>query len=361
MNRAIIIGAGPAGSTAAILLARAGWSVTIVEQHRFPREKVCGETLSALGAQVVRSLGLFDQVLGSGAIAVTRAALHAPDGRSSIQPLPAPMWGLSRARLDSLLLSAAGDAGARFLQPCRCESIQPVISCRDLTTNRLMELQADWIFLADGKGAFLRRQPSTADLGIKTHFDQVNGPRNTVELFGVRGHYVGLAPIECGRWNVAFSVPITRVQRFEGDLPALWNAVLEENPLLARRMRTAKRVGDFLASSLPRFAVQEHWPKGVIPLGNAAAALEPIGGEGMGLAMRSAQIACEELIAAEHDHHAPDVAGIRARFATLWQMRSFACRGVARLLSTPLLAGEVTDWAASNESLSRSILGWMGK
>ena len=63
-----IIGAGPAGSTAAILLARAGWDVTLVEQSRFPRDKVCGECLSALGFDVLERLGLVDEFVRRGAV-----------------------------------------------------------------------------------------------------------------------------------------------------------------------------------------------------------------------------------------------------------------------------------------------------
>jgi 2-polyprenyl-6-methoxyphenol hydroxylase-like FAD-dependent oxidoreductase len=109
-----------------------------------------------------------------------------------------------------------------------------------------------------------------------------------LKLFGVTGHYVGVAPIEDGRSNVAFSVPAKRLEAFRGDLDALWRQLLTENPTLAERFGGAERVSDWLASPLPRFAIQRRWPEGVIPLGNAAAALEPIGGEGMGLAMRSA-------------------------------------------------------------------------
>src|SRR5690242_730212 len=66
--RAIVIGAGPAGSIAAMLLARAQWDVTLVEQHRFPRDKVCGECLSSLGVDVLTRLDLDTTVRAYGAI-----------------------------------------------------------------------------------------------------------------------------------------------------------------------------------------------------------------------------------------------------------------------------------------------------
>src|SRR4051795_10151557 len=107
MRDVTIIGAGPAGCIAAIALARLGWDVTLVEQHRFPRDKVCGECLSALGIEVLRRLGLADDVRAAGAVRLDRALLHAPNGTCAWAPLPRPMWGISRTALDALLLQAA--------------------------------------------------------------------------------------------------------------------------------------------------------------------------------------------------------------------------------------------------------------
>src|SRR5688500_7121931 len=95
-----IIGAGPAGSTAAILLARAGWDVTLVEQSRFPRDKVCGECLSALGFEVLARLGLDGSFRERGAVRLHRAEVHARRGQSLRVELPSPMWGLSRSAFD---------------------------------------------------------------------------------------------------------------------------------------------------------------------------------------------------------------------------------------------------------------------
>ncbi|HZK80908.1 MAG TPA: FAD-dependent oxidoreductase, partial [Humisphaera sp.] len=124
MPDATIIGAGPAGSAAAILLARRGWSITLIEQHRFPRDKVCGECLSALGVDVIARLGLLPSLEPAGAVWLHHATIHGMDGRSATTPLPHPMLGVSRQKLDVLLLEAAIDAGASVLQPARCEAIE---------------------------------------------------------------------------------------------------------------------------------------------------------------------------------------------------------------------------------------------
>jgi 2-polyprenyl-6-methoxyphenol hydroxylase-like FAD-dependent oxidoreductase len=361
MPDATIIGAGPAGSSAAYALAARGWDVTLIEQHRFPRDKVCGESLSALGVEVLYRLGLAPAIESLAPSILHQTILHAPDGRLLACALPRPMWGLSRRALDTALLEAARAAGVRILQPARVESLSP-LTVRHLESNRLETLTPSWTILADGKGALLpHRPPPTTDLGIKAHFEHVTGPRDAVELFGVHGHYVGLAPIEQNLSNVAFSLPAARLEHYRGNLDALWRDLLTENQTLAHRFTSAHQVGPWLASPLPRFPVTHHWPPRVIPLGNSAAALEPIGGEGMGLALRSAELATAALDHAERTHTPLPVRRLQAQFTRLWRTRRLACRTLARLLSMPTVAGDLLDLARDNVPLSRAAMTLIGK
>ena len=330
-----IIGGGPAGSTAAILLARAGWDVTLVEQSRFPRSKVCGECLSALGFEALTRLGLRQSFEGLGAVSLQQAALHAASGGCTTVALPFPMWGLSRDALDALLLDQARSAGAKVRQPVRCEQLNGrTIRLRDLVTNEVEILSPSHILLADGKAAFANDPPApTGDFGIKTHFENVDGPRDTSELFGVAGSYGGLAAIEGNRWNAAFSVPATRVKACKGNIDVLFSELTSENKALENRLHGATRCSDWLASPLPRFAVRTHWPANVTPVGNAAAALEPIGGEGMGLAMRSAELAVESLLSGTR----AEPKSLEGRYRSLWRARRLGCRAAALVISQPTL------------------------
>jgi flavin-dependent dehydrogenase len=351
-----IIGAGPAGSLAAHALATRGWDVTLIEQHRFPRDKVCGESLSALGIDVLERAGLADHVRALSPVSLTRAILHAPDGRRLDLTLPRPMWGVSRRAMDSALLAAARAAGATVLQPARCESLNGQLVVRHPADNRVEVLTPSVTLLADGKGTLLPCRPRpSADFGIKAHFEAVDAPSDAVQLFGVTGHYVGLAPIEADRWNVAFSLPARRLEQVRGDLDTLWQHVLAENRSLALQFPRARRAGDWLASPLPRFAVTRDWPDRVIPLGNAAAALEPIGGEGMGLALRSSELAVDAL------HDDTRRRRLARDFQSLWRRRRLACRALARALSSPTLAGEFLDLASHNPMIVRAALWAIGK
>jgi 2-polyprenyl-6-methoxyphenol hydroxylase-like FAD-dependent oxidoreductase len=343
-QRVTILGAGPAGTIAALLHARRGWNVTLVEQHRFPRDKVCGECLSALGIEVLARCGLRDTIAALGPVELRHATLVPPRGAPCTLALPRPMWGLSRSALDIALLDAATAAGTRLLQPCRCEELvvdpPPSLRVRDLAANELFTLAADFVLLADGRASFAHDPPrSTGDLGVKAHFVGVDdAPADGIRLFGLAGHYVGLAPIEADRWNLAMSVPAAKVKARRGDLDALFATIRRENPRLADAMRSSRRVGAWLTCPLPRFAVRRRWPERIIPLGNAAAAVEPIGGEGMGLAMRSAELAADELCSAAETGRPVDAPCLRQQMRQLWRPRRFGCRAGAVLLSRPSVA-----------------------
>ena len=361
MRTAIVIGGGPAGSTASILLSRAGWRVTLVEQHRFPRDKVCGECLSALGAEVLGRHGLFERMLARGAIRLTRTLLHAPSGTTVAAALPRPMWGISRVVLDGLLIDEARRAGAAVFQPARVESVEPgarpAVRLRDLVTNAVERLEADVLLVADGKSALLNGgpPPPTGDLGIKTHFENVDGPRDAVELFGLSDCYGGLAPIENNRWNAALSVPAARVRHHRGDLALLFSELVQENPTLRRRLAGARQCGPWLASPLPRFSVRHRWPEGVIPVGNAAAAIEPIGGEGMGLAIRSAELAAADLCTSLGQRK------LRTRYRQLWRVRSGACRWAGSVASNRRWSPRAASLLGAVPGLLRAGTALMGK
>ena len=180
----------------------------------------------------------------------------------------------------------------------------------------------------------------------------------SIHLFSTGQSYVGLAPIEHGQWNIAFSVAAAEMN---GNLDALFPEIQSRNPALSRAFARATRVTDWLTSPLPRFHVRTDWPTGIIPIGNAAAAIDPIGGEGIGLALQSAEIASKEIIRAAQRNEAPDVRRLQSEFAKLWGIRHLACRTAARWLSHPVLAPASYELFESNPPLLALAFGMIGK
>ena len=126
----LIIGGGPAGASAAVLLAKAGWSVAVLEKAAFPRRKVCGEFISATTLPLLYEIGIGEAFSNLSGPEVRRVGLFANDMTLNA-PLPRPAalsfgWGraLGREHLDLLLLEAAARAGARIWQPWSAIELQ---------------------------------------------------------------------------------------------------------------------------------------------------------------------------------------------------------------------------------------------
>src|SRR5579872_2934942 len=122
---ALIVGAGPAGSAAAKLLAKAGWSIALVEKTQFPRAKVCGEFISAATMPVLEACGVAAQFVASAGPPVTRIGVYA--GNAMLCAAHEQQLGraLGREHLDVMLRDAAVVAGAVLLQPAEVTGITP--------------------------------------------------------------------------------------------------------------------------------------------------------------------------------------------------------------------------------------------
>ena len=218
------------------------------------------------------------------------------------------------------------------MQPARVESIESTARVtavvRRTETNALINLDADVAVFANGTVSFTQDKPAaTGDMGIKTHFKNVGCDARAISLCAAAGCYGGLAPIEDGRWNAAFSVPASRLKAANGDVDAVFDSIRVGSPALSEALAAAERIEPWLAAPLPRYAPRHDWPPHCVPVGNAAAAIEPIGGEGMGLALRSAELAAEAILDGT-------LRQLPAQYNRLWTSRRLGCRAAAKVIAS---------------------------
>jgi hypothetical protein len=186
---ALIIGGGPAGASAALLLARAGWTVALVEKKIFPRVKVCGEFISATSLPLIQELGVLDYYLEHAGPAIQRLAWFT---ENKIVTADMPIannalsaWGraLGRDLLDTCLLKEAQSAGAKIWQPWRAQELIQKgdhFICKISNKEEIAEIKVRIPIIAHGsweQGVNHTEQikhKNTDLLAFKTHFAQSN-------------------------------------------------------------------------------------------------------------------------------------------------------------------------------------------
>jgi flavin-dependent dehydrogenase len=345
----LVIGGGPAGASAALLLARRGHSVIVVEKAEFPRRKVCGEFIAAAGIALLRDLGLGASVAAAPdirRIAVWAGAASVDARMPAYSPETPYPRALSREKLDALLLRHATRCGARVLQPTSVLKVvrdgKGALICQAATRRgeRAVEIEARAVVAAHGSwepGELPTQPPRLASrvsdlLGFKAHFEGGDVPPGTIGLAPFRGGYAGLVGRGGGLSTFACCVSRGALDKLRASLPAtaagecvLRHAMSECAPL-RRALRSAGREGAWLAVGPLRPGARPLYRDGIFAIGNAAGEAHPVVGEGIAMAMQSAVLLSRSLDAALVRGFTKEIERAAARaYARSWR-RQFAFR-----------------------------------
>ncbi|MCZ8511890.1 NAD(P)/FAD-dependent oxidoreductase [Paenibacillus filicis] len=295
---AAVIGAGVAGSSAAKALADRGWDVVLIDGRRFPRHKVCGEFLSPESRGMLEAFGLIDTVQSLRPAEIDRARLWLSRGRPVEAALPGGAWGVSRYALDRSLQLAAIEAGVELLQGVTVTTV-----CAEDGGYRLaakgggfpgQAIRARAVIAAwggrRGTGAKEPRPPNEAYIGVKTHYEGIEGI-SAVELFFFPGGYMGISPIEDGRVNVAALLKQDAFRDKESSVLGWIRAAGRRNPRLRDLLERAVPVPGTQAAVAPVRLHSRPLAWDTVPcIGDAAVMMPPLCGDGMSMALRSASL-----------------------------------------------------------------------
>jgi menaquinone-9 beta-reductase len=307
----IVAGGGPAGSSAAIHLAKRGGRVLLAEQKKFPRAKLCGEFISPECATHFERLGVAQEMLSADPARLTETVFYSRKNHSVSVP---SAWfgaggvalGLSRAEMDERLLRRAAAAGVVVLEDAQVGNLlmetDRVAGVSIKHAGSETQYRAPLTIDATGRARALTRRitqsqhktkPQRAPLvAFKAHLEGTQVAPGACEIYFYRGGYGGLSSIENGLSNLCFIASARAVRECGADPQRVMREVVCQNRRAAFTLTPARTCTPWLAVSLEGFGRQPVTPRaGLLAIGDAASFIDPFTGSGMLMALESGELA----------------------------------------------------------------------
>ncbi|MFZ5469705.1 MAG: NAD(P)/FAD-dependent oxidoreductase [Myxococcota bacterium] len=372
----VIVGAGPAGSSAATFLAQQGASVTLLERSHFPRDKVCGDGCTPRAVWMLEALGLGELVREASAAAPVDALYGAsPSGLVLDAEIPKSIFGgrgcvIARQVLDQRLVQRAVQAGATLREGVRVEGIHReeqgvAVRCRGGETVR-----ADVVLGCDGAPSVVRSSLGAPDfpsahraVALRVYYENVRLSRP--HAFGIFWEkdllpgYGWVFPLPGNRANIGVGM---RADLLEAQ-PYRINELLERFcalPRIAAELQGATRVGKPKGHHLPfgSFASRLVFDRALL-LGDAAGFVNPLTGEGIEFALESGRFAAAAVVEADQvgDLGVRGLTGYgrrcRKRFEAVFRLN----HRMASFFSRPRLVDRFFRAATRSEQVRQALAG----
>jgi menaquinone-9 beta-reductase len=368
----LVIGAGPAGSTAATVLARAGRSVTVIDKAIFPRDKCCGDGLTTLALRELEQLGLQPAMVPSWKT-VEAAWLRSPSGREVCLPLPSDgifAATTPRRELDAALVELAVDAGATVHQGHAFGAIRQGASSVEVDVVGVGTISTRYVIAADGMWSATRKALGIGENGylgewhaFRQYARNVSGPAAERLIVWFEPEllpgYMWSFPLPNGRVNIGFGVQRDGVRRVQ-DMKHEWDDLLKRDHVVEALGPGFELEDRHTAWPIPAGIDRATLTTGrVCFVGDAAMATDTMTGEGIGQAVLTARLAAEAILAG--GALAPD--SVAERYRTTVRHHLIADHQMSVLLSKVLShqlgARGAIRLLASSEWMRANFARWM--
>ena len=355
----VIVGGGLAGLTSAIHLAKLDINVILIEKNEYPKHKVCGEYISNEIIPYFDFLKIHINEITD--VNISKLVLSTQKGDVIQSSLPLGGFGVSRYTLDHYLFKMATKLGVQILHD-QVVNIAYVDSKFRITTNTDLTFVSDYVIGAYGKRSIMDKVlhrsfnvKKSPWLAVKAHY-KADIDKDTVALHNFEGGYCGISKIEEDKVNVCYLVHYDSFKRYK-DIAVFQEQVLCKNPNLNHFYQNATLLFDKpITISQINFDKKNLVDDHVFMIGDAAGVIHPLCGNGMAMAIQSAQLLSTILVKNYGTQNGLSLIEIEQQYKKDWNA-AFARRlQTGRILQKILLNSGLQNLSYQLASMAPSVV-----
>ena len=381
----LVIGGGPAGATAAFQLATAGMDVTLVDRAAFPRDKVCGESLSPGALARLEAIGMWrpsEEEAGAAPLSgvpIRGMRVRSPRGTTFFGRYRAgrnkPGRAIRRSVFDAQLLGGARGRGVRILEGIEAIATESggrggaVVRCRATDSSASVRIEAKRVIVADGRQSFLARalgfiEPVEKDHGqrryaVRAHFEGVSNLSDLAEMHVGEGGYCGIAPLSKTSANICYVRFAGRLDMTPRNLEADFRREVTGYPEILQRLESAHLDGRVRIVGPLRLVSKRQTTGPFLACGDTTGFLDPFTGEGIAHAIASGVLGAEAVRRSLEG--SPDsFPGYERRIRDLRRVKGMAARLLHGLVMRRALANAAASVFARMPRLGDAVVQLFG-
>jgi len=318
----IIIGAGPAGSAAALYAKKYGLKTLLLEKSSYPKDKICGDAISGKSMGVLSDLGLLEDVQKLPGSIIDSFGFGSPNGKMIEIPIgdkkrreqPKGLV-IQRKIFDEFLFNKAKQAASKTIEAFTVfdiivenETVCGVIG-KDKMSDKEIRFYGKIIIGADGFQSIIGRKtgiylhdPKHWVVALRQYYKDVKSKSGVIEIHFVDEiipGYFWIFPMNDGIVNVGIGMLHEAIKKNNINLKEAMDLIIKKNPLFRDRFTDAQPMEEPKGWNLPVASIRRKITgNGFMLLGDAAGLIDPFSGEGIGNALFSAKIAIEQAVSA---------------------------------------------------------------
>lgn len=371
----IIVGAGPAGISTAVFLAKKGYKVLLLEREKFARDKICGDGIGPASIKYLKEIGVYDEIKKENFQVINSTLLTSPSTNKIEIKIPNIIgMVIPRKKLDYILARHSVESGAELIE--KFEVKEPIIEnnkvvgIKGIYKGKEKTIKSKIVVAADGTHSIIAKKIADKNrkyeskysaIAVRTYFENVNGLKDCLEIHykkNILPGYGWIFPVNKTSANIGVTIHYQYYKKQNRNITQLFYDFINNNKYAKAKLKNAKMIQPIQGWPLSYDPhPSKKYYKEIIFVGDAASLVDPLSEEGISNALLSGKLASNAIDSALKTNNFSHLKDYQKQWDKLMKPSLNASVLLQHLMSYPCIIEHIIKKASKDEKLAQTLAG----